>query len=53
MSKEMNANINFIEQSINATLIATLPPYERYFPLYNPLEPSSPYTCPLSKPPFE
>ena len=53
MSEETNANINFIEQSINATLIATLPPYERYFPLYSPLEPSSSYTCPSSKPPLE
>ena len=38
--------------SKNLSLFQSLS-YGRYFPLYSPLKPSSPYTCSSSKPPLE
>ena len=39
--------------NLPSVLIALPPSYGRYFPLYNPLELSSPYTCSSSKPSLE
>ena len=60
MFEETNAHINLVNKvQVQLWLLQSpfsvfrSPPYGRYFPLYNLLEPSSPYTCSSSKPPLK